>query len=145
MNIAVLGLGHIGSVTAGCLANQGHRVIGIDTNHSKVQAINEGRSPVVEPGLDEIIGAARADGRLRASTQMERDLARCELALVCVGTPNSSDGDHDLSQTAPPLTTVRQDIAAGAKGLVDLLLRRLGGEDTESLVLPPHLVVRETA
>ncbi|WP_298468396.1 LacI family DNA-binding transcriptional regulator [uncultured Erythrobacter sp.] len=49
------------------------------------------------------------------------------------------------SQTAPPLTTVRQDIAAGAKGLVDLLLRRLAGEDTESLVLPPHLVIRETA
>lgn len=49
------------------------------------------------------------------------------------------------SQTAPPLTTVRQDIAAGAKGLVDLLLRRLNGEDTESLVLPPHLIVRETA
>ncbi|WP_438730573.1 LacI family DNA-binding transcriptional regulator [Parasphingorhabdus sp. DH2-15] len=49
------------------------------------------------------------------------------------------------SQTAPPLTTVRQDIAAGAKGLVDLLLRRLEGEDTESLVLPPHLIVRETA
>ena len=49
------------------------------------------------------------------------------------------------SQTAPPLTTVRQDIAAGAKGLVDLLLRRLEGEDTESLVLPPHLILRETA
>lgn len=48
-------------------------------------------------------------------------------------------------QTAPPLTTVRQDIAAGAKGLVDLLLRRLAGEDTESLVLPPHLMVRESA
>lgn len=46
------------------------------------------------------------------------------------------------SQTVPPLTTVRQDIAAGAKGLVDLLLRRLAGEDTESLVLPPHLIVR---
>ncbi len=49
------------------------------------------------------------------------------------------------SQTAPPLTTVRQDIAAGAKGLVDLLLRRLAGDDTESLVLPPHLIIRETA
>jgi DNA-binding LacI/PurR family transcriptional regulator len=49
------------------------------------------------------------------------------------------------SQTVPPLTTVRQDIAAGAKALVDLLLRRLAGEDTESLVLPPHLVLRETA
>lgn len=49
------------------------------------------------------------------------------------------------SQTAPPLTTIRQDIAAGAKGLVDLLLRRLGGVDTESLVLPPQLVVRDTA
>lgn len=49
------------------------------------------------------------------------------------------------NQTAPPLTTVRQDIAAGAKGLVDLLLRRLAGEDTESLVLPPHLMVRASA
>lgn len=49
------------------------------------------------------------------------------------------------SQTVPPLTTVRQDIAAGAKGLVDLLLRRLAGEDTESLVLPPHLILRESA
>ncbi len=49
------------------------------------------------------------------------------------------------SQTVPPLTTVRQDIAAGAKGLVDLLLRRLAGEDTESLVRPPHLIIRETA
>ncbi|UAB79015.1 LacI family DNA-binding transcriptional regulator [Erythrobacter sp. SCSIO 43205] len=49
------------------------------------------------------------------------------------------------SQTAPPLTTVKQDIAAGAKGLVDLLLRRLAGDDTESLVMPPHLIVRETA
>ncbi|GMN03926.1 LacI family DNA-binding transcriptional regulator [Erythrobacter sp. MTPC3] len=48
-------------------------------------------------------------------------------------------------QTVPPLTTVRQDIAAGAKGLVDLLLRRLGGDDTESLVLPPHLIGRESA
>jgi DNA-binding LacI/PurR family transcriptional regulator len=48
-------------------------------------------------------------------------------------------------QTIPPLTTVRQDIAAGARGLVDLLLRRLGGETTESLVLPPELVMRETA
>lgn len=49
------------------------------------------------------------------------------------------------SQTSPPLTTVRQDIAAGARGLVDLLLRRLAGEDTESLVLPPHLIIRATA
>ena len=49
------------------------------------------------------------------------------------------------SQTAPPLTTIRQDIAAGAKGLVDLLLRRLAGEDTESLVLPPRLMVRDSA
>ncbi|ABC62942.1 LacI family DNA-binding transcriptional regulator [Erythrobacter litoralis] len=49
------------------------------------------------------------------------------------------------SQTMPPLTTIKQDIAAGAKGLVDLLLRRMAGEDTESLVLPPHLVARQTA
>lgn len=55
------------------------------------------------------------------------------------------DGLPISSQTSPPLTTVKQDIAAGAKGMVDLLLRRLSGEDTESLVLPPHLISRKTA
>ena len=100
MNIAVLGLGYVGSVTAGYLAHLGHRVVGVDTNQTKVQNINDGRSPVVEPGLDEIIGEARANGLLRAVTEPEFDLSGCELALVCVGTPTGDDGEHDLSQVA---------------------------------------------
>lgn len=96
MNIAILGLGHVGSVAAGCLAEQGHRVVGVDTNPAKVEAINQGRSPVVEPGLDQLIGQARSKGLLRASTMVEQYLSGCDIALVCVGTPTTAPGEHDL-------------------------------------------------
>lgn len=96
MKIAVLGLGHVGSVAAGCLADQGHRVLGIDPNPEKVRAINEGRSPVVEPHLDDMICSARVNGRLHAATEIGDRLVDCELALVCVGTPSAGRGAHDL-------------------------------------------------
>ena len=57
----------------------------------------------------------------------------------------SGDGPTARTNFVPPLTTIRQDIHAGARGLVDLLLRRLAGEETESLILPPKMIVRETA
>ncbi|KUO57819.1 MAG: LacI family transcriptional regulator [Sphingomonadales bacterium BRH_c3] len=97
--------------------------------------------------LSEIEG--KVDGIFAATDAVAVACLR-ELRERGVSVPNSVKviGFDDLpiaSQTVPPLTTVRQDIAAGAKGLVDLLLRRLAGVDTESLVLPPHLIARETA
>jgi len=93
--------------------------------------------------------AGKIDG-IFAATDTLASLCLTELRTLGIEVPEAVKlvGFDDLPiarQTVPPLTTVRQDIAAGARGLVDLLLRRLGGEMTESFVLPPEMVLRETA
>ncbi|MEO0642325.1 MAG: nucleotide sugar dehydrogenase [Pseudomonadota bacterium] len=98
MKIAIFGLGYVGSAAAGCLASQGHTIIGIDVAQAKVDALNAGEAPVYEPGLDELIAAAHADGRIRASTEATQDdLNACDVAIVCVGTPSGVDGAHNMS------------------------------------------------
>lgn len=97
--------------------------------------------------LDVIIGAY--DGIFAATDTLAAIcLAKLRERAIAVPRDIKVVGFDDLpiaSQTLPPLTTVRQDIAGGAKGLVQLLLRRLAGENTESLVLPPRLVIRQSA
>jgi len=108
MDIAIFGLGYVGAVSAACLSNQGHTVVGVDSNPSKVDLINAGRSPVVENGVDAMIASALADGHLRATTDQRVALLESELAIVCVGTPSSGNGDLDLTH----IRGVCQDIAA---------------------------------
>ena len=68
MRVSVFGLGYVGSVSAGAFAADGHHVVGVDVNPDKVAAINAGRSPVVEPGLSELLARGASEGRLRATT-----------------------------------------------------------------------------
>src|SRR5258706_16117299 len=86
--VAVFGLGYVGCVTAACLANLGHRVIGVDTDEHKIQSVLAGRSPFFEPGLDTIVADNVAAGRLRATTDATEALADADVALTCVGTPS---------------------------------------------------------
>src|SRR5688572_15987778 len=95
MRIGVFGLGYVGTVTAACLADDGHSVIGVDIAEDKVERINAGRSPIVERGLDEIIAGAVAAGRLKATTDAGSAVADSELAIVCVGTPSSENSSLD--------------------------------------------------
>jgi GDP-mannose 6-dehydrogenase len=97
MDIAIFGLGYVGAVSAACLAQTGHTVIGVDSNESKVDLINAGRSPVVETGVEEMIASAVAAGRLRAMTDHRAAIQASELAIVCVGTPSRGNGDLDLT------------------------------------------------
>jgi GDP-mannose 6-dehydrogenase len=92
MNISVFGLGYVGCVTAACLARNGHSVIGVDVNPDKVDMINQGRAPIVEPGLAELIESTAADGRLRATTDGAYAVRETSLALICVGTPGIGAG-----------------------------------------------------
>jgi len=92
MKLAILGLGYVGSVTAACLANEGHEVVGVDPDHVKVQQINRAESPVVEPGLVEMIERSLAAGTLRAVTDPTTVIAASEVSIVCVGTPSRSNG-----------------------------------------------------
>ena len=96
MRIAVFGLGYVGCVSAACLAQQGHQVFGVDVNPDKVDLINQGRSPIVEKYIGEIIAEAVAEGRLSATTQANEAVIQAEISLVCVGTPSRPNGSLDL-------------------------------------------------
>lgn len=95
--ISVFGLGYVGTVTAGCLANEGHVVVGVDPNETKVRLIDDGKSPLVEQGLAELIHTAIANGRLRATTDPQESVLATELSMICVGTPSGSNGGLDLT------------------------------------------------
>ncbi len=97
MRISVFGMGYVGTVTAACLADQRHEVIGVDVNEHKVGLINAGQTPVIEPTIGDLIREAVRDGRLRATTQASEAVAATELSLVCVGTPSMRSGQLDLS------------------------------------------------
>lgn len=94
--ISVFGLGYVGTVTAACLANEGHVVVGVDPNETKVRLIDEGKSPLVEKGLAEHIHTAIAEGRLRATTDPQESVLATELSMICVGTPSQTNGSLDL-------------------------------------------------
>jgi GDP-mannose 6-dehydrogenase len=97
MQVAVFGLGYVGCVTAACFARAGHRVIGVDVSHEKVDLINAGRSPIVEPGLGELVSTMVASGRLRATTDVADAVSNACVALICVGTPSAVHGRPDVS------------------------------------------------
>jgi GDP-mannose 6-dehydrogenase len=95
MNIAIVGLGYVGAVSAACLADAGHNIWGVDVNAEKVRIINEGRSPIVENGLGEKIGDATNSDRLRATVNIEEALRETELCFVAVATPSRPTGQID--------------------------------------------------
>jgi len=97
VNVSVFGLGYVGSVSAACFAEDGHNVIGVDVAPAKVASLNEGRSPIVEKGLDELIRANTANGRLRATTSTAEAIQATDLSLICVGTPSRKNGSLDLT------------------------------------------------
>jgi GDP-mannose 6-dehydrogenase len=97
MKISVFGLGYVGAVSAGCLATDGHEVVGVDPNQTKVDLINRGVAPIIEKDIGEMIAAAAKAGRLRATTSVAEAVAMSDLSLVCVGTPSQLNGNLDLS------------------------------------------------
>ncbi len=97
MKISVMGLGYVGAVSAACLVDGGHTVIGVDPNETKVELINNGESPIVETGLAELIAEGTKSGKLRATTNLNEAVLESELSLICVGTPSQINGSLDLS------------------------------------------------
>jgi len=96
MKISIFGLGYVGAVSAGCLANDGHQVIGVDPNETKVDLINQGKSPIVEKDVAELVKSSVNEGRLRATTNAADAVKRSEMSLICVGTPSQRNGNLDL-------------------------------------------------
>jgi GDP-mannose 6-dehydrogenase len=111
VRVSVFGLGYVGCVSAASFAGDGHQVVGVDVNAEKVAAINAGRSPIVEPGLDELLSRCASEGRLRATTDTGEAIRDSEVSLLCVGTPSRKNGSLDLSY----LERVSEQVGAALK------------------------------
>jgi len=86
----------VGAVSAGCLAYDGHEVVGVDPLPTKVDLINRGQSPIIEKDIGEIIATSASAGRLRAISDPNQAIDQTELSFVCVGTPSQANGNLDL-------------------------------------------------
>jgi GDP-mannose 6-dehydrogenase len=96
MKISVMGLGYVGAVSAALLSQEGHEVIGVDTDLTKVSLIKNGKSPIIERDVGEIIRQQVAAGRLCATTNVTAAVRLTDLSLICVGTPGLPSGCIDL-------------------------------------------------
>jgi len=97
MKISIFGLGYVGAVSAGCLATDGHEVIGVDPNRTKVDLINQGTTPIIEKDIGEMIAATVKSGHLRATADVRDAVFGSDMSLICVGTPSQLNGNLDLS------------------------------------------------
>ncbi len=96
MRISIFGLGYVGTVSAGCLAADGHEVIGVDPARAKTELINQGRTPIIEADIAEIIAVTVKAGNLRTTDDAALALNATDLSFVCVGTPSQPNGNLDL-------------------------------------------------
>jgi GDP-mannose 6-dehydrogenase len=138
VRISLFGLGYVGCVTAACLARAGHEVIGVDVNAEKVALVNAGTSPIVEPGLKEVLAEVVAQGRFRATRSGAEAVANSDLALICVGTPGRPNGQLGLDA----IEHVAKEIGAVLKGRQEpytIVLRSTVLPGTTERVLVPAL------
>lgn len=143
MKVSVFGLGYVGSVCAACLVKDGHAVIGVDVNPQKMELMAAGRTPVVEPGLDELVAEAVRSGRLRVCRDSQAAVTDSDVSLICVGTPSNGNGSLNsryvenvcgeigTALAAKPgyhVVVVRSTVLPGTvqKRLIPLLERRSG-------------------
>lgn len=116
--IAVFGMGYVGCVTSACLSRDGHRVMGVDIDQRKVDAVNAGCSPVLEPGLDELINQSVQLGRLTATCDAASAIEQSDMAMVAVGTPSAADGSVRTEALEQLMETIGQVLAGRDKPYV---------------------------
>jgi GDP-mannose 6-dehydrogenase len=142
MKVAVVGLGYVGTVTAACLAANGHDVWGVDVEAAKVDEVNAGRSPVSEPGLGEIVARAVAAGALHATTSCPEAMDQADISLVCVGTPSTAHGATDLSHIKHAIDDITSGLRLGrapASGRHSVVIRSTVPPGTVEDVVAPAL------
>lgn len=137
MKVVIFGMGYVGCTAAACIASQGHHVVGIDVSEKKVAALAAGRSPIHEPRVPDMIAAAHADGRLQAFAHPGDVLADADIALVCVGTPSSPDGSHNMSYVAQVTRAIAGAIGAARKTPLTVAYRSTMRPGTTAQIIEP--------
>lgn len=134
MRVAVFGLGYVGSVTAACLADLGHEVIGVDIDRGKLAAFREGHAPVPEEGLDDLILRNIAAGRLQVTDNVGAAVVHSELSLVCVGTPSRRNGSLDTGFVERVVSDIAQRVPAGGRHVIVVRSTVLPGTSAQKLI-----------
>ena len=134
MRVTVFGLGYVGVVTAACLADDGHVVVGVDVNEEKVDLLADGVAPIIEPGVEDALRTATRDGRITATTDAVAGLEGADVAMVCVGTPSAPSGAVDLTAVRSVTTAVADALEASGRTIPLLLRSTVPPGTTDGLV-----------
>jgi len=142
MNVGVFGLGYVGALTAACLASRGHKVIGVDISLDKAEAINAGRSPILEHGLDDLIHKHVRAGNLHATCDAMEAVLHSDVMLVCVGTPSEENGNVDFEYVDRVCTEIARGLRSVSEYRLIVLRSTLLPGTFGKRLLP--LVIRES-
>ena len=137
MKVAVFGLGYVGCTSVACIASQGHAVVGVDVNPRKVEQVAAGLSPIFEPGIDDMLAAAHAEGRVSAVEQAEDALDGADAAIVCVGTPSGVDGSHNMSFIVQVTRQIAQAVKPGRAEPLTVVYRSTMRPGTIDQIIAP--------
>ena len=162
MKIAIFGLGYVGLTGAACLLKGGHTILGIDASDKKIASLLEGQCPIYEPGVAELLAEGQAKNTFRVSSRIPEEFAEVEIAFVCVGTPSSATGSHNMNYIAEvtrqiaeactatadqPLTVCyRSTVVPGTiEKLVAPIFSAFGKEQVVEIVYNPEFMRESTA
>ena len=138
MKIAVVGTGYVGLVVGACFAENGNTVICVDNDAAKIRALEQGRVPIYEPGLDEFVARNQHEGRLVFTSSLERAVAASRIVFIAVGTPAGEDGSADLTN----VIAVAREIAAAIDGYTIIVTKSTVPAGTAARLR--EVVARET-
>jgi GDP-mannose 6-dehydrogenase len=136
MRLSIFGMGYVGCVSAACFATRGHEVVGVDVNRTKVDIINDSRSPIVEPGIDQLIKAAVTTTKLRATTDATEAVLGSDVSLVCVGTPSNHNGSLDISNVKQACQQIAEALAAKSRYHVVVVRSTMLPGTVENFLVP---------
>src|SRR4051812_7815401 len=134
--ISVFGIGYVGTVSAACLARDGHEVVAVDVNQDKVDILNRALSPIVEPTLSESVRAVVRAGRLSATTDPSAAVSSTDISLICVGTPSKENGSLETSFVSRVAQSVGENIGNSTNYHSVVMRSTMLPGTMEDLILP---------
>ena len=163
MNISIFGLGYVGCVGMGCLASQGHNIIGVDVSDKKVELINQGVPTIVEKDIDKLIMDGHKKGMVSATKDFVKAVHSSDISFICVGTPSSDNGHLDLTyimktaeqigealkeKTGFHVVVIRSTVFPGTNEKVGQLIADISGKEIDkdfAIVSNPEFLREGTA
>jgi GDP-mannose 6-dehydrogenase len=136
MNVSIFGLGYVGAVSLACLARDGHHVTGVDVEPAKLDLIRDGRTPVVEEGMVELMRSAVASGRVHVTDDARAAILNTDVSLVCVGTPSAANGSQDQTAVLRLAEDIGAALAAKNDGHVIVFRSTLVPGTVEDTLIP---------